>query len=166
MEQSKEYSTAIHEAGHAVMAAMWEMTINYVTIVPKGESFGECSKIPIYYKEDDTEKVKYDKTLVEGTVRLAGFVAERDVLGIDIEQCTIGAIQDIKSIQTIVYNAYANDNEKINKLKVEIPQMTIEIIQQPRIQQQIIAIADALMKHKTLSGDKVKEIISSCEGAK
>jgi len=49
MTLTKEDSVAVHEAGHAVLAALLGKIINFVTIVPKGISAGECNSD---FKED------------------------------------------------------------------------------------------------------------------
>lgn len=160
MEQSKEYITAIHEAAHAVMCAICGFTIKYVTIIPTGDRFGEFDKVPWHYEEGDAKEVIYNKTLADAIIRFAGFVAERDMIRVELDQCVADAIIDIKTMQDIIFSVYANDNESYDKLLTEIPIMTAYVIQKPIVQQQIKAVADALMEHKTLTNEQVVGIMS------
>lgn len=90
ISEKEKKTTAIHEAGHALVAKFIEDSdpIHKVTIVPRGRALGLTSQLPV----DDRHN--YSKTYLEGmlAILMGGRVAELLIL----DQKTTGAGNDIE----------------------------------------------------------------------
>ncbi|MDF2788005.1 MAG: Peptidase family [Neobacillus sp.] len=161
MKKELEYITAIHEAGHAVMDLINHKTINYITIVPSkdgvlGETRSEFSSDIL--NDDNTEALD-KKVAIMCMGRIAGITAETLVLGIEPEKCAGHGRMDTFEMGALIANMFDDDDARSNYIN-EVNQNVLEIFSDPVVQKYIKAIADALMEHKTLSGEQVKKIIS------
>ncbi len=157
---SEEYSIAVHEAGHALMAIITGKKLNYVTIIPNGVSLGECNS---NFKENilnnasnESLNFKMDMTSLDC---LAGITAERVILGIEPEKCSKHGQIDTLTMGALVSNAFHNDITEENNYIEFMTKSVFNIIQSPLAQCQIKAIANALIEKKTLSGEQVKKIM-------
>ncbi len=90
MSDEEKRSTAIHEAGHALVAAFLEDSdpIHKVTIIPRGMALGVTMLLP------ETDRLSHDKKYVEARIAVAmgGRLAEELVL----DQLTTGAHDDLE----------------------------------------------------------------------
>jgi len=144
---TQEYSIAIHEAGHAVMAALLGKIINYVTIVPKGDAQGECNSE--FSNQDLNTKV--DITCL---VLLAGITAQRILLGIEPDKCCRNGQVDSLAMGALVSNMFTDEKEAMRYSEYMI-KLALNTFNNPIVQQQVKAVANALIEHKTLTGSQV-----------
>jgi cell division protease FtsH len=90
MNDKEKRTTAYHEAGHAVVAALMEHAdpLHKVTIIPRGMALGLTMQLPL----DD--KLSHDKNYLEAqlSILMAGRIAEE----IFLHQLTTGARNDIE----------------------------------------------------------------------
>lgn len=154
MVQSHEYTIAVHEAGHAVMAVLLGKDVNRVTVLPKDNTLGECEHSNNITKENNSEEAIGLMLQSEILILIAGTTAEAVILKI-----------------SPIHSRGKDDYERVNAL-LEAPNdglakersdfihdRAYKLFRNPAVQQQIIAVADALMAYKTLSGVQVNEII-------
>lgn len=155
--------TAVHEAGHALMASITGKTINYVTIISNGIAQGECNSDFDESIRDDASVETLDfKMDMMSLDYLAGITAENVVLGIEPEKCSKHGQMDTLMMGNFVSLAFS-DPTMANKYIGFMTQKAFDIIGTPLAQRQIKAVADALMEQKTLSGDQVKQIMESVQ---
>ena len=90
MSDKEKRTTAFHEAGHALVAALLEHAdpLHKVTIIPRGMALGVTMQLPM----DD--KLSHDKNYLEAqlAILMAGRIAEQ----IFLKQMTTGARNDIE----------------------------------------------------------------------
>lgn len=89
MKESERYSTAIHEAGHALVAKLLPGSdpVHKISIIPRGRALGVTLSLP------DEDRLSYSKTFLQGrlAMMLGGRAAEYVVFG----ELTSGARDDI-----------------------------------------------------------------------
>lgn len=158
MNISDEYSTAIHEAAHAVMSILYERIPENVTILKQEDALGECKISPKFFHEDDPKEIVFDKLQKECVIRLAGVTAEKIILTADDKTCTLHGQQDFFIVGRLI--SIIIKPELLTNVFDAVSKQTFLFIQQPSIQQQIKVVADALVKHKTLSGGQIRDIIN------
>ena len=96
--------TAYHEAGHAVLGLLLEMTdpVYKATILPRGSALGMVVRLP----ESDRVSVSKEKLFADLIIGMGGRAAEAIVYGPD--KITSGASSDIKFVtkiaRSMVYN--------------------------------------------------------------
>jgi len=157
-----EYTIAIHEAGHAVISMMLQRTFEFVTIISSDETHGSCS-----YKVTNLDEYSMcfrsfkRKIKREVMVLFAGYIAsENDKLPADWRETEIDS--DIDKAFDLIIRVSGTEEQVVkhfNKFWLD----TVKLVKQPLIQQQIKAVADALMERKTLSGYAVKQIVKQVE---
>jgi len=153
-----EYLTAIHEAGHAVMSVMLHRAIEFVTVVESDDYSGLCqnkeTNLDEYSMEFDSYRRKIRREIM---ILFAGYIAiGNHELPINWQEAEIES--DFNKVFDLVMRVSGTE-EHTGKFFYKYWSKTVELINQPLIQQQIKAVADALMEKKTLSGDEVRQII-------
>ncbi len=95
ISDEEKKTTAIHEAGHTILAKLVEDAdpIHKVTIIPHGLAMGVTQTLP----EDDRYLLKKSKAVADIKVLMGGRIAEEVVLGIQ----TTGASNDIERASDI-----------------------------------------------------------------
>lgn len=162
MKQINEYSIAVHEAGHAVMSVMINRDITEVTIIPNSKYIGSCESINLSAfgnPSNDNALILKIKQLIQ--YLFAGYIAEGNyTLSVDIKAFGNSYLDICKANELYEkLNLFTSLSNKKKESLVSIWKETVRIIQQPFVQQQIKAVADALMKHKKLAGSQVVEIM-------
>ncbi|OSM01745.1 ATP-dependent zinc metalloprotease FtsH [Magnetofaba australis] len=98
ISEHERKTTAYHEAGHAIVAAMIPGSdpVHKVTIIPRGRALGLTMQLPT------EDRYTYAKTQMEGiiSVLMGGRIAEEIILG----QLTTGAGNDIKRATDMARN--------------------------------------------------------------
>jgi len=156
MEQFNEYSIAVHEAGHAVMSVIYGRKVEYVTIVPSGKALGECRNGEEIFDKNEPNEMKGIRRLKEVLVLLAGTAAESLLLGTNLLG-TRGKT-DFEEAEKIFDEL--NDGQGKERSNIAT-KMAWDLFRTPLAQQQIKAVANALMEHKTLTGSQVAEIMNA-----
>ena len=155
-----EYATAIHEAGHTVMLVKFKRNLDYVTIIPTDKAFGHFHTFKYDFDKIKTKEILVSTVFEEMIIGLAGITAETIILGTVPENCISGGIKDFEQVDKLKKVIYKNDDAKSDGFITAANLKTFAMIKQSLTQRQIKAVADALMIHKTLSGEQVKKIIS------
>jgi cell division protease FtsH len=90
VHKEEKYITAIHEAGHALIAKLSKETdpVHKVTIIPRGLAMGVTQTLP----KDDRRMLKKEKALSNIKVLMGGRVAEEIIF----DSVTTGASNDIE----------------------------------------------------------------------
>lgn len=150
---SDEYSTAIHEAGHAVMAIRFKRKLRYVTIEREGDSLGLASLTSINLNT----KEKVNRECIIG---LSGGIAE----GLITETDDIDySLHDQEKVLNLCLSISNDDYEKAHQTFMKTLDQVIQIMRDPLVRQQIKVLANALGIYRTLSYAEVKNIISNIE---
>lgn len=154
MVQSHEYTIAVHKAGHAVMAVLLGKDVNHVTVLPKDNALGECEHANNISKENNSEETIGLMLQSEILILIAGTTAEAVIL--NISPIHSRGNDDYERANTLL----EAPNDGLAKERSDfIHYRAYKLFRNPTVQQQIIAVADALMAYKTLSGVQVNEII-------
>ena len=97
MSNEQRHATAVHEAGHAVIAFFTEEAdpLHKVTIIPHGRALGVTMQLP----EEDKYCVNRKDTKTQIMVLLGGYLAERKYFG--EEGTTSGVSNDLKRAKQI-----------------------------------------------------------------
>ena len=97
MSEETRRATAIHEAGHAVLAHFLEDAdpLHKITIIPHGRALGVTMQLP----EDDRYSWNKKENIARIKVLLGGYVAERMFYG--DEGTTTGVSNDLKRVKEI-----------------------------------------------------------------
>lgn len=187
-EKEKE-TTAVHEAGHAILLEMLEHTepLHKVTIIPRGPSLGSTMWLP----EEDKYNTRKNELLDELVVIMGGRVAEEMTFG----DVTSGASGDIRQATRIARKMvcewgmseslgmveYGDNNEHVflardmagtrgfsedtaRKIDAEIKQLIDNSYQRARdlltrYRVEMDVLAKALLEYETLDGANVREIM-------
>lgn len=187
-EKEKE-TTAVHEAGHAILLEVCEHTepLHKVTIIPRGPSLGSTMWLP----EEDKYNTRKNELLDELVVIMGGRVAEEMTFG----DVTSGASGDIRQATVIARKmvcewgmskdlgmvSYGDNNEHVflardmagtrgfsedtaRKIDAEIKLLIDNSYQRARdllskYRTEMDALAKALLEFETLDGSQVKEIM-------
>lgn len=157
---------AIHEAGHAVVAAITKPgSVRKATIIPRGEALGYVAPIPKELHLSTTSDLLDRVAMV-----LAGGVAERMLLG----EHSIGVSGDVQQAKQIIeqmvdtgmledgFSLTFNKQDKEAKMQ-ELFQKGLEIAETiiEANQSQYNLLVDALLEKETLEGSEVEEIVNS-----
>jgi hypothetical protein len=158
------WSTAIHESGHAVMACVVRLPIQFVTIAPDDGSWGTCSH-PV-------EKEAFWKAIetgdINGRVRgriedhiissIAGRLTEQKFFGIKDEDYESN-YHDFE-IELEWAKCATDGNEETFAYLWWLQQRTLNIMRHPRYMRAVKTLALELMNNQTLSGRQVREVLS------
>ncbi len=185
MKEQEKKLTAYHEAGHAITAihSPGSDPIHKATILPRGMALGVVMRYPL----EDRFSLTRQKMLADLVVSMGGRVAEELVFGYDF--VTSGASSDIRQATALASsmvkywgmsdkvgpvfhgvdesNPYTKDmpSEEMNKvIDAEIKafvQYGLDKAKQilTTHRNQLEAVALALLKYETLSGEEIDKII-------
>lgn len=166
---------AYHEAGHALAATLSKHSdpVHQATIIPRGQSLGSVVRLP---EKDRTVTAKV-KLLEDLIVLMAGRAAEEIVFGADA--VTNGAASDIQvatSIATsmtcewgmtslgLVRGGKLSDgtltedaHKQVSQLVANAHSKALQLLKRRR--SALNALANALQKDETLTGDQVRKVI-------
>jgi ATP-dependent metalloprotease len=174
-------TTAFHEAGHAVVAALTDGAnpIHKATIMPRGSALGMVTMLP--EGDQTSQSLKEMKAFLD--VCMGGRVAEELIFG--AENVTSGAMSDIlnatktaRAMVTkygfseevgIVYHEGVNGQESASaetraKIDGEVKRITEASYKRAKdlltkYSKQHHLLAEALLEYETLTGDEVRDII-------
>jgi ATP-dependent metalloprotease len=174
-------TTAFHEAGHAVVAALTDGAnpIHKATIMPRGSALGMVTMLP--EGDQTSQSLKEMKAFLD--VCMGGRVAEELIFG--AENVTSGAMSDISNATKtaramvtkygfseevgIVYHEGVNGQESASaetraKIDGEVKRITEASYKRAKdlltkYSKQHHLLAEALLEYETLTGDEVRDII-------
>ncbi|XP_072020022.1 ATP-dependent zinc metalloprotease YME1L1-like [Amphiura filiformis] len=172
--------TAFHEGGHALVAYFTKdaIPINKATIMPRGDSLGHVSLLP---KKDQLNQTR-SQLLAEMDICMGGRVAEEMIFG--AEQITTGAGSDFDQATRIArlmitrfgmsdklgvmtysgpneYGTTEHSEETRSEIEKEVRRLLEESYQRASSllkthSKEHRRLAEALLKHETLSADEVE----------
>ncbi len=175
-----ERKTALHEGGHALVAlyTTGARPIHKVTVVPRGNALGLVAQVPgdVY-----TSPTKQD-LLARIDVCMGGRVAEEIMFG--DEHVSVGASDDFRQASLLArefvvkfgmselghvyddgqpFGGRHRDavDAQVKLLVADAYARTKRLLQER--QRELVTLADALQKYKTLSGTEVREVLDGKE---
>ncbi|MEH7125891.1 AAA family ATPase [Bacillus sp. JJ1773] len=164
-DQDTKKRVAIHEAGHALVAAITKPgSVRKATIIPRGQALGYVAPIPKEMHLSTTSDMLDQVAMI-----LAGGVAERTYLG----EHSIGVSGDVQQAKQVIeqmvdtgllengFTLTFNKVEKEVKMQ-ELFQKALEKSEQliKNNGTQFEVLVRALMKKETLEGSEVQEIVN------
>jgi ATP-dependent Zn protease len=158
--------TAIHEAGHAVASFYLHVKIKQVTIIPAERSLGHMRHAPIRfarqgepYEFDDSEKgiARTERRII---LLWAGPLAERRFA--PRSRWRVGAGSDF-DVMVELFGQIQGEDDEAAKLYGRLLRRRAEILVELRWKD-IVAVADALLEHKTLDAEGVRAAIHRAHG--
>jgi cell division protease FtsH len=185
LEKEKEL-TAYHEAGHALLGLLLEMTdpVYKATILPRGSALGMVVRLP----ENDRVSVSKEKLFADLIIGMGGRAAEEIVYGHD--KITSGASSDIQFVTKIaramVYkwgmsdkvgmiyygssdSVYEHDRSTYSDKTAEMIDEEVKILIDNSYAKAVKMIVDnrdaferiakALLEHETLTKDQLDKIM-------
>lgn len=155
---------AIHESGHALVAAITKPgSVRKATIIPRGQALGYVAPVPKEMHLSTTSDMLDQVAMI-----LAGGVAERMILG----EHSIGVGGDVQQAKQMIeqmvdtgllddgFTLTFNKSDKEIKMQ-ELFQKALErsekLINTNRVQ--FDNLVEALLKHETLDGTEVQELV-------
>lgn len=172
--------TAIHEAGHAVVAVLTAgaMPIHKATIMPRGNALGMVTMLP----DGDQTSQSLKQMLAAMDVAMGGRVAEELIFGMD--EVTTGASSDIQYATNIARNMVtkwgfsdaiglvfhggdsgqnasgetrARIDDEVKKLTHDSHTRTTKLLQKHTAEHALLAAT--LLEYETLTGDEVRDLV-------
>lgn len=170
LEDEDRRCVAIHEAGHALVAARRGLRVTRATIESGGNDWGSAS-----YMLEKGRRRTNETLLKQIDVALAGFAAERAYFGVGEE--TLGSESDFESATALALAArrggldgsdrfarFKNDDATLqavdNFLKKRMSDLVVELTAD---QAALDALATALEKRTVLHGQDVERLIKKSE---
>lgn len=146
-------ATAIHEAGHAVMATLLGRSIQKVTIAPGRMQSGD---VRLGICEMKKGRVKASKDAVEDDVLilLAGMVAEARFTG---QYCHEGAAQDLRAVKRLLENR-AGSEQQLQRLQRRMLAKTEHLLHDEANARAVQRVANELLQRTTISGRAVRHL--------
>ncbi|KAK1641782.1 hypothetical protein QYE76_060253 [Lolium multiflorum] len=169
--------TAYHEGGRVLVAIHTDgaRPIHKATILPRGNTLGMLAQLP---EEEDVYKVSRKKMLAKLDILMGGRVAEEVIFGAD--EVTLGALSDVREATQLATDMvtkygmserlglvfYGNgDGGKKALVDDEVKELLDKAYENANKivtahHKELHVVADALLKHGTLTGDQIKLLVS------
>jgi ATP-dependent Zn protease len=162
------WRTSIHEAGHAVAAAVQGLATHAVTIEPAEDYLGaRRAPNPTFGYVDDSPVGRRQRVRAEIVAAYAGLAAEHIILGeafpLDESEPPCGAQGDFAEAWRLVMDlpirgaSFVGD-EAYDRADGRLRRQAVKLMTQHRMT--VERLAKALLKAGTLSGEDVEAIIS------
>lgn len=140
-EQSQELCTAYHEAGHAVMALVFDRPVQKVSILPDQRRLGHCEL------RKGVSRASQDRLETDILILLAGVVAEAIHSG---AYNWTGAAMDLQSVRRLA--VMRSGQGQADKLTRRLLAKTEHLLHQTRHRNAVDQIAAELLEKKSISG--------------
>ena len=150
------YAMAIHEAGHAVASVLWGRQVQYVTIAPCGEILSECNNGELFFSLEDSQEVNGQRLFREGVI-LSAELAEENLI-FCIAPTESRALEDLKRFERLLGRMGEQQKDEMHD---SVCRMAFSTIGAPMTQRHIIAVAEELLKVKTLSEEQIKNVMET-----
>ncbi|MCO5612746.1 hypothetical protein L7F22_067015 [Adiantum nelumboides] len=187
MSEEARRLTAYHEGGHAIVAILTEgaKTVHKATIIPRGLSLGMVLQLP----DEDDSSFSRKQMLADLRVCMGGRASEELIFG--DSEITTGAHSDIRSATRLAENMvtrwgmskavgfvthdYGNQNGMSTETRRVVETEVRELVQEAyedakRIllthQDELHAVAQALLERETLTGTQIKEVLAKVAAAR
>jgi cell division protease FtsH len=182
MKDEEKKLTAYHESGHAIITFYSPASdpIHKATIIPRGRALGMVMRLP----EDDRYSMTREKLNADIAVAMGGRVAEELIFG--YEKVTSGASSDIEHATKIakamvtkwgmsdeigpILHEASNEEfismDKANIIDEEVKKVVMlgfntaqDLLK--KHSKDLHKLAEALLKYETLTGEEIKELLTS-----
>jgi hypothetical protein len=156
---------AIHEAGHAVAAFWLNVRIKHVTIVPAEDSLGHVHRRAVQFGRDglfDDSPRGVDRAERHIMVCFAGQIAQRKHAPRSKWRVDGHADQEVAGA---LFTHIDHPDKKVRNLQISLLWRRTECLVDTHWKG-IQAVADALLKHKTLDAQGVRAAIDRTHGFK
>jgi cell division protease FtsH len=184
LDEQERWTIAVHEAGHAIMAAKTPGTdpIHRVTIIPRGRALGAVVMLP----ERDAFLFTRERVVGQAKILLAGRAAEMVILG--EHHITGGAREDFRQITRLGMDLMGkcgfgkhlaahdpdfregvlSSPDSMARLEREVTEWIEEIWHEVHTEMEerkyiIKALAERLLEVETMSGDEVMNFLKGME---
>ncbi|KAL2924740.1 ATP-dependent zinc metalloprotease FTSH 4 mitochondrial [Bienertia sinuspersici] len=182
ISEENRKKTAYHEGGHALVAMHTDgaLPIHKATIVPRGLSLGMVSQLP----ETDQTSISRKQMLARLDVCMGGLVAEELIFG--ESEVTSGASSDLqqatklarsmvtkygmsREVGLVTHDYDGNDRSMSTETRLLIEQEVKFLLERAYNNAKTIltthskelhALANALLKDETLTGNQIKELLT------
>lgn len=150
-----EAATAYHEAGHAVIAALLDIEVEYVTVEQTEDALGHMTHLPFaddfrpdIWMDDDDVRVADARI----TIALAGREAEYLATGVENDE---GAAHDYRgAIDLLDYMVGSN-----KELETELEKLRTRAVELLHERWSLVKlIAEALQQERTLTWVRIREL--------
>lgn len=154
-----ERITAIHEAGHALMAILLKQKVINLSIVPKDDVLGTVKLSSISGLIDDyISPVSRNKVEKRILVNFAGYIAECLATDRDMSLEEAGADKDFHGAVELASQVCGSNEETEAYLKWLLERGKV-MFSVPYRKEQITMLADELLNRHTMSGRLARKII-------
>ncbi len=167
MSVEERWRTAIHEAGHAVAAAVQGLATHAVTVVPSEDSFGaRTAPNPTYGYHHEGRTSQHRTVRAEVVATYAGLAAEHVILGRpfppDENQPPCGAEDDFAEAWALLLTVPVRGSSWVgddayDRADDRLRRQALKLMAQHRMTVQ--RLAEALLKAGTLTGQDVEAIV-------
>ena len=160
MTKQTKHSTAIHEAGHAVIGRVLDLPCGYATIIADDDSAGHAIThdqwVTLGHWEDHCGKYHRDEpTALRARiiVLMAGAEAERELLG----QCAGGDGQDRRQITFMGDTLMDTFSPAWDRWETRLRRQTVRLVRRHR--KAIERVATALVEKETLAATEIDALM-------
>ena len=156
MKNKKLAKSAYHEAGHAVACLVYSFAIKEISIASKADSAGRVKTERTV--EETLKKGSKEELRDCATMLFAGGKAEeRFCAETGQEFYPLSSGSDILWTIDILKKLHPENNEERLRIRFELSDRASDLVNAQWAQ--IQAVAQALLEHKTLSGEDVRRIV-------
>lgn len=160
---SSRHRTAIHEAGHVVMAIKRRLPFKHVSIRPDDEALGRMTHSSWHPKNLDCDDLENAKSCwrIEShvLVSMAGIVAEEVVTG----KLGDGGSLDMDNACNIASRRFGNHDAVAHYLDFAMSHVK-QLLSEPALQIALQALTDALLEREELTNRQARQVIKSALG--
>ncbi len=162
---TQEDRASIHEGAHSVMACELGFELFETNIIEEGDTAG-CTRHRNPFHNVDLETIDHDDpdygkhfsaAIDNLVVELAGDMAEQKYLNIK----ETGGSDDDRNKAIDFLKRFVPNEKPLKALYDYVVAQTDDFLNNPRIREEIHRVADALMQHRRLSGEEVKDVIAT-----
>ncbi len=147
-DASAELYTAYHEAGHAVMALVFERPVQRVSIRPDGSRLGHCEVGKGVHRPSD------DRLEADMLILLAGPAAEAGVAG---HYNWPGAVLDLQGVRRLAMMRGGAERQA-EKIARRMLSRAEHLLRQKSHWRAVVMIAEELLRHQTISGRAARHL--------
>lgn len=130
--------------------------VQYVTIAPCGEILGECNNGELFFSLEDSQEVNGQRLFREGVILSAGAGGGKS----DFGHCAgrVARLEDMKKFERLLGRMSEQQKDEMHD---SVCRMAFSTIGAPMTQRHIIAVAEELLKVKTLSEEQIKNVMET-----
>ena len=147
-EQSQRLCTAYHEAGHAVIAFVFERPVQKLSILPDQRRLGHCELLK------GVNRASQDRVEADILILLAGVASEAIHSG---SYNWEGAVQDLQSVRRLA--VMRSGDRQADKLTRRLLAKVEHLLRQPRNWNAVQHIAAELIEKNSVSGRVVRHCV-------